>query len=184
MVSGHQEPAFTVASLATTTAIRPSMRPSPVTTPAAGACPLYWSYAISSPISRKNESGSSSFAIRSRAVSFPAQCCRSMRAPPPPSRRRSSSLRNCSTRRRMCAWRATSTLFELRKIGRIHEDAIHVLHDLAVGFGIGGDLLPLRVGAEFAPVLVGGRAAGMGQYVDQGGLRFLRVLRHPVADAL
>jgi hypothetical protein len=39
MVSGHQAPAFTVASLATTTAGRPSMRPTPVTTPAPGACP-------------------------------------------------------------------------------------------------------------------------------------------------
>ena len=38
MVSGHQAPAFTVASLATTTAGRPSILPTPVTTPAAGAC--------------------------------------------------------------------------------------------------------------------------------------------------
>ena len=37
IVSGHQEPAFTVASFATTTTGRPPTRPSPVTTPAAGA---------------------------------------------------------------------------------------------------------------------------------------------------
>ena len=36
MVSGHHAPAFTVASLATITAGRPSILPSPVTTPAAG----------------------------------------------------------------------------------------------------------------------------------------------------
>ncbi len=36
MVSGHQAPAFTVASLATITAGRPSILPRPVTTPAAG----------------------------------------------------------------------------------------------------------------------------------------------------
>ena len=43
MVSGHHAPAFTVASLATTTAGRPSILPTPVTTPAAGACPSYLS---------------------------------------------------------------------------------------------------------------------------------------------
>ena len=39
IVSGHQEPAFTVASFATTTTSRLCTRPTPVTTPAAGACP-------------------------------------------------------------------------------------------------------------------------------------------------
>ena len=39
IVSGHQAPALTVASLATITAGRPSIFPSPVTTPASGACP-------------------------------------------------------------------------------------------------------------------------------------------------
>jgi hypothetical protein len=39
IVSGHHEPAFTVASLATTTTSRPSMVPTPVITPAPGACP-------------------------------------------------------------------------------------------------------------------------------------------------
>ncbi len=43
IVSGHQEPALTVASLATMTISRPSTVPIPVTTPAAGAWPSYWS---------------------------------------------------------------------------------------------------------------------------------------------
>ena len=43
MVSGHQDPAFTVASFATTTRGRPAIVPTPVTTPAAGAWPSYWS---------------------------------------------------------------------------------------------------------------------------------------------
>ena len=51
MVSGHQEPAFTVASFATTTTSRPSTTPTPVMTPAPGAWPSYWSYATSSPSS-------------------------------------------------------------------------------------------------------------------------------------
>ena len=53
IVSGHHEPAFTVASLATMTTLRPSTTPIPVTTPADGACPSYWSYATSRPISTK-----------------------------------------------------------------------------------------------------------------------------------
>ena len=52
MVSGHQAPAFTVASLATITVGRPSTRPMPVMTPAAGAWPSYLSWATRSPISR------------------------------------------------------------------------------------------------------------------------------------
>src|SRR3954447_12601245 len=99
--------------------------------------------------------------MRSRAVIFPARCWRSMRDAPPPSRKRSSSLPNCSTRRRMCAWRAMSTLFELREVGGIHVDAIHLLNDLAVGFGVGGHLLPLGIGGELLPMLVGRLAAGV-----------------------
>jgi hypothetical protein len=37
IVSGHQEPAFTVASLATITTCRPATMPTPVMTPAPGA---------------------------------------------------------------------------------------------------------------------------------------------------
>src|SRR6476661_7354622 len=40
IVSGHQEPALTVASLATTTTSLPSTLPTTVTTPAAGAAPI------------------------------------------------------------------------------------------------------------------------------------------------
>ena len=43
IVSGHHDPAFTVASLATTTTSRPSTTPTPVMTPAPGAWPSYWS---------------------------------------------------------------------------------------------------------------------------------------------
>src|SRR5438128_3083894 len=39
IVSGHHEPALTVASFATTTTSRPATRPIVVTTPAAGAVP-------------------------------------------------------------------------------------------------------------------------------------------------
>ena len=49
MVSGHHAPAFTVASLATITDGRPSIRPTPVTTPAPGAWPSYLSNAIRQP---------------------------------------------------------------------------------------------------------------------------------------
>jgi hypothetical protein len=39
MVSGHHDPAFTVASLATTTTGRSCTQPMPVTTPTPGAWP-------------------------------------------------------------------------------------------------------------------------------------------------
>src|SRR5436309_8479267 len=116
------------------------------------------------PISRNGAPGSSRPAMRSRAVILCARCCFSMRAGPPPSRRRASSFCNCSTRRRMCAWRAMSTLFDLREVGWVHENAVDLLDDLAAGvhFGVGRDLLPLGVGAELLPVLVRGLAALVG----------------------
>lgn len=40
IVSGHHDPAFTVASLATTTTSRSCTRPTTVTTPAPGAAPI------------------------------------------------------------------------------------------------------------------------------------------------
>src|SRR2546425_5250567 len=88
IVSGHHEPAFTVAYFATTTTGRPATRPTPVTTPAAGARPSYWSYAISSPISNHAPSGSRHLATRSRAVSFPCSCWRRILSGPPPCCRR------------------------------------------------------------------------------------------------
>src|SRR3954464_6539390 len=135
------------------------------------------------PVSRKNAPGSSRAAIRSRAVSFPARCWRSIRVDPPPSRRRASSFCNCSTRRRMCAWRAMSTLFDLREVGRIHVNGDHLLDDFAVGLRIGRNLLPLRIIAELLPVLIGGGAALVGDDVDQSGVLAL-VLRNPVPDTL
>ena len=39
IVSGHHDPALTVASLATTTTVRPDTTPTPVMTPADGASP-------------------------------------------------------------------------------------------------------------------------------------------------
>src|SRR6266566_3461828 len=91
IVSGHQEPAFTVASFATTTTGRPAIRPRPVTTPAPGACPSYWSNATSRPISNQAAPWSSRAATRSRAVSFPWSCWRRTLSGPPPCSRRALS---------------------------------------------------------------------------------------------
>src|SRR5690349_9706027 len=100
--------------------------------------------------------------MRSRAVILPARCWRSTREGPPPSRRRASRRCNCSTSRRICAWRAASTLLDLREVRGIHVDRIDLFDDLAVGLGIGCDLLPLGVVAEIVPVLLGLLAAGVG----------------------
>src|SRR3954470_9989361 len=120
-----------------------------------------------SPISRKKAPRSSNAAIRSRAVIFPALCCRSTREGPPPRRRRASSFCSCSTSRRICAWRAASTLFDLREVGRVHEDRDHLVDDLAIFLGVGGHLFPFGIGAEVRPVLLGLIAAGVGNDVDQ-----------------
>ena len=91
MVSGHHDPAFTVASLATTTTSRPSTIPTPVITPAPGACPSYWSCATRRPTSTQVDPGSTRRSTRSRAVSLPWSCCLWMRLSPPPRRRVSRS---------------------------------------------------------------------------------------------
>src|SRR2546423_522100 len=98
MVSGPHDPAFTVASLATTTTGRPEIRPSPVTTPAAGAWPSYWSQATSRPTSNHSAPWSSSAATRSRAVSFPCSCWRRTLSGPPPCSSCCCSSRNCAVR--------------------------------------------------------------------------------------
>ncbi len=88
MVIGKQAPALTVASLATTITRRPWTEPIAVTTPAPGA-PPHSSYiwkAAHSPSSRLRAPGSSSVAIRSRAVFRPFACCRSIASGPPPCR--------------------------------------------------------------------------------------------------
>src|SRR6266436_4559776 len=46
IVSGHHDPALTVASFATTTTSRPSTKPTVVTTPAAGAVPTSSSFLL------------------------------------------------------------------------------------------------------------------------------------------
>src|SRR5450759_4130738 len=105
--------------------------------------------------------------MRSRAVILPDGCCRAMRAWPPPSRRRASSVRSRSTRWRMCAWRATSTLFQLGKIGWVHVDGFRRFgEDLAVFLGFGGDFLPFRIVAERRPILLSGFQAGVHHDVD------------------
>src|SRR6266576_190170 len=98
IVSGHHEPAFTVASFATTTTARPPMVLTPVTTPAAGAWPSYWSYATSSPTSSHAPSRSSNAATRSRAVSLPCSCWRRTRSGPPPCSSRAWSARYSAVR--------------------------------------------------------------------------------------
>ena len=67
---------------------RPATVPMPVTTPADGAPPhsAYMSHAAHRPSSKKVASGSSSLAMRSRAVSRPFSCWRAMALAPPPSR--------------------------------------------------------------------------------------------------
>src|SRR3990172_834402 len=102
MVSGHQEPALTVASLATITTSRPATTPMPVMTPAAGACPSYRSHATSNPSSIQGVPGSQRRSTRSRAVSLPCACWRWILSRPPPPRSRAASSRYCwaSSRRR------------------------------------------------------------------------------------
>src|SRR5919106_1604269 len=123
MVSGHHEPALTVASFATTTAGRPATRPSPVTTPAAGAWPSYASYATRSPISNQGPSGSRSAATRSRAVSLPCSCWRRTRSAPPPCSSRALSARYSSVR----VWRRPVRVSELGgdMVGRPFFDVLH-----------------------------------------------------------
>jgi L-aspartate oxidase len=77
--------------------------PMPVTTPAAGAPPYsrYMFHAANSPSSMKALPASTSFAIRSRAVSRPWRCCRSMPEGPPPCSIRAASARNWA----MAPWR-------------------------------------------------------------------------------
>ena len=67
-VRAPHDPAFTVGSLAITHTGRPSMRPTPVTTPSAGRSAAD---ALASSASSANEPGSSSRASRSRTNSFP-----------------------------------------------------------------------------------------------------------------
>ena len=87
-VIGKKAPALTVASLAIIIARRPEIVPMPVATPADGAPPhsVYISYAAHRPISNSSVLGSMSLSMRSRAVSRPLACWRSMAFEPPPCR--------------------------------------------------------------------------------------------------
>src|SRR5437667_10828059 len=77
------------------------------------------------------------------------------------------------------------TSFDLREVGRVHEgEGRRAGQYLPVLFGFGGYLLPFRIGAKFRPILGGLLAALVGNDVDQSGLRFFRILRDPVSDAL
>src|SRR5262249_40866891 len=85
------DPAITVKSYAPTATGRPSISPIPVTTPSAARNrsprpASMWSASI--PYST-HVPGSSSTSRRSRTVSLPSECCRSMRSGPPISRARS-----------------------------------------------------------------------------------------------
>ena len=86
-VAGKKAPALTVASLAMTICRRPATRPTPQTTPAAGAPPYaeYISHADHWPTSKTEVPGSTSLAIRSREVSRPFLCWRAAASGPPPS---------------------------------------------------------------------------------------------------
>src|SRR5579885_1287605 len=98
-VIGKKAPAFTVASLAMIMQSRPATRPNPVITPAAGAPPhsSYMPKAANSASSNSSVPGSSSNAMRSRAVRRFLACCDSMAFAPPPSRNCSSCARILAT---------------------------------------------------------------------------------------
>src|SRR5262249_35485531 len=73
--------------------------PIPVTTPADGAPPqsAYMPHPAHRPSSKKNDFSSMSLAMRSRAVSRPLACCRSLTLGPPPCSSDCSSRRTAST---------------------------------------------------------------------------------------
>ncbi len=94
IVSGHHEPAFTVASLATTTTSRPATMPTPVITPAAGAWPSYGRTPRAGRFRAMAHRDRTSCATRSRAVSCPCRAAsRSCRRLPPFAKPGSSSAR-------------------------------------------------------------------------------------------
>src|SRR5690349_8152334 len=127
IVSGHHEPAFTVGSFATTTPSRPCTMPRPVTTPAAGAWPSYWSYATRRPISTNGAPSSQSLVTRSRADSFPCAWSLATFAEPPPWRRRSSSARTSALSSRSRVVTAESGFLA----GALGEPGADVVHQLA-----------------------------------------------------
>src|ERR1700693_5554324 len=85
---------------------------------------------------------------------------------------------------RNAAGDAQSTLLQRRKIGRIEIHGFHLLDNLAVLLGFGGNFQKLRIFAELGPVLLGGGAAGMSQQIDQRVLGEFRIFGNPITDAL
>src|SRR5574341_55062 len=169
IVSGHHDRALTVASFATTPAGRPPISPSPVTTPAAGAWPSYWSYATRSPISSQRSPGSSSFVTRSRAVSFPCSRCFLMRSGPPPCSRRAWSARYAAVR----AWSRLTSVSGLDVLGGPLGDVAN-----EVGGGAAGpEQLPDAPPLERLHILGGNDAAAGDQDVDPDGIA--QQLLHP-----
>ncbi len=85
-VMGKKAPALMVASLAMIITCRPATLPIPHTTLADGDPPHSWYIPrpAHNPISSQCESASNNRTIRSRAVSRPFLCCRSMALTPPP----------------------------------------------------------------------------------------------------
>ena len=115
IVSGHHAPAFTVASLATITAGRPSMRANPGDHARAGRLTIVLVVGDQQPdLPETAMPGSISAAMRSRAVSFPSACCLSIFFAPPPVRNLSSSLCHSSTTARMCSAGPTTPMFVFR----------------------------------------------------------------------
>src|SRR5437763_3682736 len=103
--ASEREPPKTVKSWANTKAGRPWIRPDPVTTPSPGifcfCISKSWVWCTTNLSISVKEPGSSRSSSRSRAVFFPALCCRRIRSSPPASsastwRRRSSSNLSCA----------------------------------------------------------------------------------------
>src|SRR5262245_37758825 len=88
---------------------RPSTTPIPVTTPAEGAAPSYTSHAARAFSSRNVEPGSTSRSMRSRAVSFPRERCRSTALSPPPRATAAVRSRNSATSSSMRSRRRSKT---------------------------------------------------------------------------
>src|ERR1700749_4724122 len=85
-VIGNQAPAFTVASLATTTHCLPDTYPIPHTTPPEGQppCSAYIPSPANAPISSQGLSLSIKYPIRPRASILPFSCCLAAAFSPPP----------------------------------------------------------------------------------------------------
>ena len=173
MVSGHQAPAFTVASLATITAGRPSMRAESGDHAGRRAPGRRSGRRRSAGRSRGSaHRGRCSAAMRSRAVILPALVlpvdARLRRRPRGGALPASESVRQGGA----CAPGARRPrYFSLEKsAGSMKTDSGGLARILPLLLGIRGDLLPFRIGAELRPILLGRLPAGVHDDVDQRGL--------------